>query len=137
MSPKRGVNTVTHDRLLTEVELEFMNIIWSLNKVTIKDIVAHLPKERPLAYTTVATVVKVLEQKGFLQCQKNTYAHVFHPIVNKAEYESTCIDHMVTNVFDGEPLAMVQRLLTAKKLQQDDIQAIEIALKQLVTADNK
>ncbi|MFS9496773.1 BlaI/MecI/CopY family transcriptional regulator, partial [Legionella pneumophila] len=73
MPIKRGANTFAHDRLLTEVELELMNIIWSLNKVTIKDIVSNLPKERPLAYTTVATVVKVLEQKGFLGCQKNTY----------------------------------------------------------------
>ncbi|HAU2322179.1 TPA: BlaI/MecI/CopY family transcriptional regulator, partial [Legionella pneumophila] len=55
----------------------------------------------------------------------------------KAEYESTCIEHMVTNVFDGEPVALVQRLLMAKKLQHDDIQAIEEALKQLVTSEQK
>ncbi|MBI2785257.1 MAG: BlaI/MecI/CopY family transcriptional regulator [Legionella longbeachae] len=137
MSIKRGSKTFPHDRLLTEVELELMNIIWSLNQVTIKDIVLHLPKERPLAYTTVATVVKVLEQKGFLGCQKNTYAHIFLPLVTKAEYESTCIDHIVTNVFDGEPAALVQRLLMAKKLQHDDIQAIEDALKHLLTSKSQ
>ncbi|MCW8398655.1 BlaI/MecI/CopY family transcriptional regulator [Legionella sp. PATHC038] len=120
-----------HDRLLTEVELELMNIIWSLNKVTIKEVVSHLSQQRPLAYTTVATVVKVLEQKGFLECQKNSYAHVFVPIVTKSDYENTCLDHLVANVFDGEPVALVQRLLMAKKLQHDDLQAIEEALKQL------
>ncbi|HAT2040456.1 TPA: BlaI/MecI/CopY family transcriptional regulator, partial [Legionella pneumophila] len=52
-------------------------------------------------------------------------------IVTKSDYESTCIDHMVANLFDGEPLALVQRLLLARKLQHDDIQAIEEALKQL------
>lgn len=133
MSAKKGTQAVAHDRLLTEVELELMNIIWSLNQVTIKDVVSHLSKERPLAYTTVATVIKVLEQKGFLACQKSSYAHVFVPIVAKAEYESTCIEHMVMNVFDGEPVALVQRLLKAKKLEHNDIQAIENALKQLVT----
>ncbi|MCW8409625.1 BlaI/MecI/CopY family transcriptional regulator [Legionella sp. PATHC035] len=126
-----------HDRLLTEVELELMNIIWSLNRVTIKEVVAHLSQERPLAYTTVATVVKVLEQKGFLECQKNSYAHVFVPIVTKSDYENTCLDHLVANVFDGEPVALVQRLLMAKKLQHDDLQAIEEALKQLATAPQK
>ncbi|WP_392537987.1 BlaI/MecI/CopY family transcriptional regulator [Legionella sp. 227] len=120
-----------HDRLLTEVELELMNIIWSLNKVTIKEVVSHLSQQRPLAYTTVATVVKVLEQKGFLECQKHSYAHVFVPIVTKFDYENTCLDHLVANVFDGEPVALVQRLLMAKKLQHDDLQAIEEALKQL------
>lgn len=68
---------------------------------------------------------------------KNSYAHVFLPVVTKAEYESTCIDQMVANVFDGEPSALVQRLLTAKKLQHDDIQAIEKALKQLVTSEQQ
>lgn len=120
------------ERLLTEVELELMNIIWGLHQVTIKEVVSHLSTERSLAYTTVATVIKVLEQKGFLECQKSSYAHVFVPLVSKAEYEGTCIDHMLANVFDGEPLALVQRLLEAKKLQQDDIQAIEEALKQLI-----
>jgi predicted transcriptional regulator len=119
------------DRLLTEVELELMNIIWNLNKVTIKEVVSHLSQERPLAYTTVATVIKVLEQKGFLECQKNSYAHVFVPCVTKADYERTCLDHMVANVFDGEPAALVQRLLMARTLQQSDIKAIEDALKQL------
>ncbi|CAM2876693.1 methicillin resistance regulatory protein MecI [Legionella steigerwaltii] len=126
-----------HDRLLTEVELELMNIIWNLNKVTIKEVVKHLAKERPLAYTTVATVVKVLEQKGFLECQKNSYAHVFVPIVTKSDYENTCLDHIVANVFDGEPVALVQRLLMAKKLQHDDLHAIEEALKQLTTDTKK
>lgn len=126
-----------HERLLTEVELELMNIIWSLNKVTVKEVASHLPRERPLAYTTVATVLKVLEQKGFLECKKNSYAHVFLPIVTKSDYESACIDHMVANVFDGEPVALVQRLLTVKKLQHDDIQAIKEALKQLTARKNK
>ncbi|MDP1602481.1 MAG: BlaI/MecI/CopY family transcriptional regulator [Legionella sp.] len=119
------------ERLLTEVELELMNIVWSMDKATIKEVASHLPKERPLAYTTVATVIKVLEQKGFLECHKNSYAHVFKPIVTKSEYESTCIDHIVANVFDGEPVALVQRLLMAKKLPPNDIEAIEKALKQL------
>ncbi|HAU1604276.1 TPA: BlaI/MecI/CopY family transcriptional regulator [Legionella pneumophila] len=135
MSAKK--NSSIHDRLLTEVELELMNIIWSFNKVTIKEVVAHLPKERPLAYTTVATVIKVLEQKGFLECQKNSFAHVFTPMVTKSEYESTCIDHMVANVFDGEPRALIQRLLMARKLQHDDIQAIEEALKKLTDGEKQ
>ena len=125
-------NTSNHDRLLTEVELELMNIIWELRKATIKEVVSHLPKKRNLAYTTVATVIKVLEQKGFLMCQKDSYAHVFTPSIAKSEYEGTCLNHLVAKVFDGEPVALVQRLLTANALQQEDIQAIKKALKQLV-----
>jgi hypothetical protein len=49
MSIKKGPTAFAQDRLLTEVELELMNIIWSLNQATIKEIVSHLPKERPFS----------------------------------------------------------------------------------------
>lgn len=134
MSAKK--TSSTSGRLLTEVELQLMNIVWNLDKATIKEVVSHLPKERSLAYTTVATVIKILEQKGFLECHKNSYAHVFQPVVTKYEYENACLDHIVANVFDGEPVALVQRLLVAKKLPYDDIEAIEKALKQFIPSKN-
>lgn len=124
-------------RLLTEVELEIMNIVWNLENTTVKNVVSHVPKERDLAYTTVATVMKILEQKGFLECKKDSYAHVFIPKISKHEYEGTCLDHMLTNVFDGEPVALVQRLLDAKSLKKNDIQAIEEALKNLSQTGRK
>jgi predicted transcriptional regulator len=57
--------------------------------------------------------------------------------VSKSEYEGTCIEHIVTNVFDGEPVALVQRLLEAKTLRKDEIQAIENALKNLASNKGK
>lgn len=132
MAVKKSISA--HDRLLTEVELELMNIIWDKTQATIKDVVSHLPDNRKLAYTTVATIVKVLEQKGFLACQKDSYAHVFVPLVSKVEYESTCIDHLVTNVFDGEPMALLQRLIEVKELKNNDMQLIEETLKKLASS---
>lgn len=124
----------TFDRLLTEVELELMNIIWSLQKVTVKDVLANLAKGRDLAYTTVATVMKVLEQKGFLICQKDSYAHTFSPHVSKAVYKKACIENIVANVFDNEPGDLVTQLLSAGKLRKSDIQSIEDALKKITSS---
>lgn len=127
--------TPVKDRLLTDVELELMTIIWSLGQTTVKDVIAHLPKDRILAYTSVATVMKILQQKGFLQCQKESYAHSFSALISKSSYEKTCVEHMVTHVFDGEPVALVQRLLDAKTLSQQDIQTIERALGKLLAKE--
>src|SRR5438067_695558 len=101
------------DRLLTEVELELMTIIWNIGNAAVKDVVAALPASRGLAYTSVATMMKILEQKAYLRCQKDAHAHRFVPLVSKTSYEGTCLDHVVKNVFDGEPVALVQRLLNA------------------------
>ena len=128
-------NTYAVERLLTEVELELMSIVWSLGPTTVKDVSKQLPKARNLAYTTIATVMKILENKGFLTCQKDTHAHVFTPAVSKTHYEATCLEHMVNHVFDGEPMALVQRLIEAKKIQPDDIEIIEKILKKLKTEE--
>ena len=119
------------DRLLTGVELELMTIIWSQGKTTVKEVVEALAKTRPLAYTSVATVMKILEQKGYLKCEKHSHAHTFSPLVEKAAYEKSCLEHVVDNVFDGEPVALVQRLLTAKRMSADELRAIEATLQEL------
>lgn len=119
------------DRLLTGVELELMIIIWSQGKTTVKEVVDALPKTRPLAYTSVATVMRILEQKGYLRCEKNSHAHTFSPLVEKAAYEKSCLAHVVDDVFDGEPVALVQRLLTAQRLSATELRAIEATLQEL------
>src|SRR5271154_1336235 len=105
MAHKKGGSS---NRLLTEVELELMTIIWQTGTVTVKDVVNALPEERALAYTSVATVMKILEQKGFLTCHKNSFSHTYTARVPKDEYERECVEHMVDNVFGGEPIALVQ-----------------------------
>lgn len=125
------------DRLLTEVELELMTVIWSRNKATVKEVAATLAETRQLAYTTVATVMKVLEQKKFLRCEKNSFAHIFYPTISKSDYESTYLDHVVSHVFDGEPVALVQRLLSGKRLSREDTLAIEHTLKQLAAQEKQ
>lgn len=119
------------NRLLTEVELEFMAIIWRLGSATVKEVMIHLPEDRNLAYTTAATVMKILDQKAYLKCQKKSFAHTFTPIISKEEYEKSFLEHTVTHVFDGEPVALVQRLLGATHLHKDEIQQIEEVLKKL------
>ena len=52
--------------LLTEVELEFMNELWALKQGSVREVLAQLPAERNLAYTSGATILRILEEKGFV-----------------------------------------------------------------------
>ncbi len=135
MARKKG--SEASERLLTEAELELMTILWNLGEATVKDVIAALPPERMLAYTSVATMLKILEQKQYLTCRKDTFAHRFVPIVTKASYESACLDQIVRKVFDGEAVALVQRLLDAKGLGSNELKAIERAVKALSQAGKK
>lgn len=126
--------TKAPDKLLTAVELELMTIIWAQGRMSVKAVVTALPKSRRLAYTSVATMLKILAQKGFLRCEKDAHAHSFFPIISKDAYEATCIEHVVSNVFDGQPVALVQRLLSVKNLSPADLSAIEATLHKLSQA---
>lgn len=126
-----------NNRLLTEVELEFMTIVWRLGGATVKEVMQHLPEDRNLAYTTAATVMKILDQKGYLQCQRDSFAHTFIPVISKVDYENSFLEHTVTHVFDGEPVALVQRLLGAGQIRKDEILQIEEVLKNLLANKKK
>jgi predicted transcriptional regulator len=71
------------EKVFTEVELELMNAIWDLGECTVKDVQEALPKDRELAYTSVATMMKILEQKGALKSEKKDRAHTFEPLVSR------------------------------------------------------
>src|SRR4051794_31560383 len=101
----------SHDRLLTEVELELMRIIWERGETTVKEVLDSLPEKRELAYTSVATIMKILENKKVLASRKNDRAHVYYPLVSKTTYESKSLNHLVDNLIDGTPSSLVVKLL--------------------------
>jgi len=111
--------------MLTEVELEMMRIVWSGGSLTVRDVVDALPKSRDLAYTSVATVLKILENKGFLKSRKQDQALVYVPVVSKAQYESASLRHLARNVFQGDPSSMVMKLLNETNLSRDALEAIK------------
>lgn len=123
-----GRKTAKPEKLLTEVELELMNIIWELGSCTVKDVQNALPKERDLAYTSVATIMKILEQKGALQSEKKERAHTYVPSLSRADYEAMSLRHLTENVFRGDPTSMVMRLLDDSDLTQKEMDTIRAIL---------
>ena len=127
MGPKKYT---INEKPLTEVELQLMNVIWELGECTVKDVQVGLSKERDLAYTSVATIMKILEQKSFLKSQKADKAHTYKVLVPKTEYEALSLRHLAKNLFDGNPSSMVSRLLDDSKLSKEDLDEIKKILKE-------
>ena len=119
--------------LLTEVELELMTIIWKLGEASTAGVLENLPKGRDLAYTSVSTILRILEQKAVLKTRKEGRGHVYIPVLSKAEFESKTVRHVVDTVFDGTPIAMVRQLLGSVKLDADEIAEVRKLLAQKET----
>ena len=110
---------------LTEAELELMTILWRIGQGSVNEVMAELPEDRKLAYTSVSTILRILEQKGVLAARKEGRGHTYVPKISKAEYETSTINKVVTQVFDGAPVALVKQLLDTTKLSESDLKEIQ------------
>jgi predicted transcriptional regulator len=113
------------EKLLTDVELELMRILWSLGEGSVADVIEQLPKNRELAYTSVSTILRILEQKEILKTRKEGRGHIYIPDLKKSDYELKTVKHVVENVFNGVPVALVRQLLGSVKLNEKEMEEIK------------
>jgi predicted transcriptional regulator len=116
-SPERG-------RKLTEVELEMMGVLWNLGEGTVTDVLSRLPPDRKLAYTSVSTMLRILEQKGVVKSRKEGRGHLYQPLLDQKTYGKASVEDLVEKVFGGAPSAMVRTLLDIGGLTDSDLEAI-------------
>jgi len=113
---------------LTEVELEFMSRLWDLGEATVRDVLASLPPGRDLAYTSAATFMRILEQKGFVTSEKKTNTLVYTPVVTKNTYQSRSLKSLSEKLFDDTPVSLVARLVDDYDLSEDALEEIRALL---------
>lgn len=131
MGDFRVKKKVEEQKLLTETELEFMNVIWALGEATVNDVIEHLPSDRKVAYTSVSTILRILQQKNVLSARKEGRGHVYIPLLQKSDYESRTLHHVVDKVFDGTPLALVRQLLGTVKMKPEEVLELKELVEQL------
>jgi len=85
---------------LTKAEEQVMQILWELDEAIVKDLVDGFDNPKP-AYTTIATVLKVLEKKNFVSHKKVGNTHLFTPVVSKVEYTKFQLSNLLVNYFNG------------------------------------
>jgi len=112
------------EKALTETELEMMQILWVHAPCSVREMLTHLSPNRPLAYTSVSTIVRILEQKGYVQSIKNGRGHVYEPLVSKESYQTSTVGRMVERVFDDAPVQLVRNLVNRQKLSASDLSEI-------------
>ncbi|ANP36219.1 transcriptional regulator [Phaeobacter gallaeciensis] len=116
--------------LLTEVELEFMTMVWETGGGTVRDILAELNKVQERAYTSVATVLKIMEQKGFLTSERADRSLVYRPAVPKAEYQKTSLKNLSSKLFNGAPAALVARLVDDEDVTDEMLEEMRALLEE-------
>lgn len=125
----RKSRTQPGDRPLTATELEMMNVIWRIGPCSVHHVVEALRPQRELAYTSVSTIVRILEQKKYVLSIKEGRGHLYRAAVSKQAYQATSLARLVNNVFDGAPSLLVQRLLDSKQLSAEELASIRALMR--------
>jgi len=101
---------------LTDAELRLMEVVWQRGKATVSDVVESLPQDVPLAYSTVLTTLRILENKGYLRHTKDGRSFVYRPLVPREEARESALTHLLRRFFDDSPELLMLNLLERRKI---------------------
>jgi BlaI family transcriptional regulator, penicillinase repressor len=114
----------TKTRTLTEQELEIMKVVWERKTATVRDVYEVLRERKGVAYTTVMTMMNILETKGHLVKRPEGRAYVYEPSQAQTQVISGMVQEFVDRVFDGAARPLVLSLLQERKLSREDLEEI-------------
>ena len=110
---------------LTAHELELMKIVWRHDEpVTVRDVYEELRARRPVAYTTVMTNMKTLEQKGYLKTSLQDRAHLYRPAKPKQQVVGAMVREFVDRVFNGAGQPLVVHMLEDDRISESELREI-------------
>lgn len=111
----------------TDHELRLMEILWSRDRATVADVVSSLPPP-PLAYSTVLTTLRTLEQKGYIAHEEDGRAYVYHSLVARGTAAKSAMQHLLDRFFGSSAGDLAVALLDEAPLSSADVSKIESIL---------
>jgi BlaI family penicillinase repressor len=114
---------------LTDQELEIMKVVWKLGTATVREVYEELLQNRKIAYTTVQTMMGVLENKGRLKKTTADKAYVYRPAQPQSEVVGGMVGDFVKRVFNGSAKPLLVHLVESKRISQAHLDEINELLK--------
>jgi BlaI family transcriptional regulator, penicillinase repressor len=107
---------------LTDAEARVMAVLWRTQTATVADVVEALKDTAAVSYSTVQTMLRILEKKGYVSHEKIARAFVYHPVIDERQARRRALHHLVSRLFNGSP-----SLLVLNVLDDDQLDATELA----------
>ncbi|MDO1499907.1 BlaI/MecI/CopY family transcriptional regulator [Winogradskyella maritima] len=108
---------------LTNKEEEIMHILWKLEKAFVKDVLAEIESEKP-HYNTLSTIIRNLEEKGYVSYTAYGKTHQYFPVVSKEDYKAKFMTRAIDNYFNSSYKNMVSFFAKEEKISVDELKEI-------------
>jgi predicted transcriptional regulator len=109
---------------MSPAETEVLRLVWESQKATVQQVYDALPANRKVTYVTVATLLRRLEEKGYLKHRVRGKAFVYTPAVKKEEVINRTIGDLVQRLFGGNPVPLMQHLALHSEISDEDIEKL-------------
>src|SRR5262245_27518841 len=110
---------------LTDAEARVMNVLWRRKEATVADVVTALTKKRAANYSTVQTILRILETKGYVAHEKVARAFIYKPVVDERQARHRALRHLARRLFDNSPSLLVQNVLDDEQLDPAELQRLK------------
>ena len=105
---------------LGETEMEILHHVWELGEATVADVQERILAERKVAYTTVMTIMKNLNDKGYLKYRKDGVTYVYSAAQKPEDVQFNLVGKLIDKVFKGSPSALIQTLVKNENLTEEE-----------------
>lgn len=112
----------------TERELDIMDVLWTRGSGTVAEVLERLEDE--LAYTTVLTILRTLEEKGHVRHEREGRAHRYHPCVGRERAGESAVRRLLRGLFRGDPELLLTQLVSSRALSEDELRRLRDLLEE-------
>ena len=105
---------------LTDAEAQVMAVLWRLRQASVGEVVGALRQTRHVTYSTVQTILRILETKGYVTHDKVARAFVYKPVVDERQARRRALRHLVSRLFEGSPSLLVLNILEDEDIKPEE-----------------
>lgn len=121
---------MTRKHQLASLQLAIMQVLWEQGEATVAEVRDALAGQRPLAYTTVATMLSKMERNGQVARRSERRINVYRPAVDREKVSRSMVSDLASRLFRGNVTQMVSHLLDARDLSRDDLARLKSLIRQ-------
>lgn len=111
--------------ILTDVEARLMGVLWQKKQATVAEVVAAVRSRKSPTYSTVQTMLRVLESKGYVTHEKSGRAFVYRPLIDQRQARRSALSHLVSRLFEGSPSLLVLNVLEDEQIERAELERLK------------
>jgi len=116
-------------KTLTEAELRLMEILWQKGRATVAEVTSSLPPP-PIAYNSVLTTMRILEQKGYVAHEEAGRAFLYRPLIEREDAAQNAVGHLLSRFFENKTGSLALRLIESERPSDDELQRLKALIEQ-------